>query len=75
MSSASVVLLAVELCFFQDHSSGKCDEPVRRTYTTPEVLFDVYGQDAKSLSVYTSNVGAWSGSTAARMTYSHVEFR
>jgi hypothetical protein len=25
----------------------------------------VYGQDAKSLSVYTSNVGAWSGSTAA----------
>jgi len=28
MSSASVVLLAVEFCFFDDHSSGKYDEPV-----------------------------------------------
>jgi hypothetical protein len=65
ISSASVVLLAVELCFFDDHNNGKHAEPVRRTKTTPEVLFDVYGQDAKSLSVYTSNVGAWSGSTAA----------
>ena len=39
-----------------------------------KLLFDAYGEDAKSLSVYTSNVGAWSGSTAARLTYSHVEF-
>ena len=72
MSSASVVLRAVELCFFDDHSNGKFDEPVLRTYTIPEVLFAVYGQDAKSLSVKTCNVGCSLGSAAIRMTKSHV---